>query len=305
MYAAPIRVDCNRGGSINNTLASLASAGNTRGVTIFVTGTCRENVVITGFDRLVLQASPIATLQDASGGTAPVVQVSNSYDVRLSNFTINGGSHGVVCSSHSYCSVYSCTQQSAVKTGVVIGLGSEGHIEGNRLLNNGSRGLTVASGSNAETFSNTITGNVELGVLLYAGGNLTAFFDIVQNNFIGIALRGNATLTSYDLTIAGNSNDGVALDGASTALFEQLVTGNTVTGNGGHGVAIDSLSWVEFADTNNVSGNLTQPDVTCEGQYSVAEGTGTIGGTTDCSGPQKYQRHHLPQVESDNLSKGR
>ena len=31
VYAAPIRVDCNKGGSINSTLASLASAGNTRG----------------------------------------------------------------------------------------------------------------------------------------------------------------------------------------------------------------------------------------------------------------------------------
>ena len=37
-HAPSIRVDCNRGGSINGALASLASAGNTRGLTILVTG---------------------------------------------------------------------------------------------------------------------------------------------------------------------------------------------------------------------------------------------------------------------------
>jgi hypothetical protein len=31
VYAAPIIVDCDKGGSISGTLASLASAGNTRG----------------------------------------------------------------------------------------------------------------------------------------------------------------------------------------------------------------------------------------------------------------------------------
>jgi hypothetical protein len=54
MYAAPIRVDCGRGGSIDDTLASLTSAGNTRGITIFVTGTCRKNIAISAFDHLTL-----------------------------------------------------------------------------------------------------------------------------------------------------------------------------------------------------------------------------------------------------------
>ena len=82
-YAAPIRVDCDKGGSISGTLASLASAGNTRGLTIFVTGTCRENIFVYPFDHLTLQASPIATIQDVSNGAAPVVEIFNSYDVTL------------------------------------------------------------------------------------------------------------------------------------------------------------------------------------------------------------------------------
>ena len=43
--AAPIRVDCGRGGSINATLADLTKSGNTRGITIFVIGTCRVSVL--------------------------------------------------------------------------------------------------------------------------------------------------------------------------------------------------------------------------------------------------------------------
>ena len=53
VYAAPIRVDCGKGGSISATLASLASAGNTRGVTIFVTGTCKENIFVYLSDRVM------------------------------------------------------------------------------------------------------------------------------------------------------------------------------------------------------------------------------------------------------------
>jgi hypothetical protein len=65
--------------SINSTLASLTNAGNTRGVTIFVTGTCRENIAIGAFDHLAQEASPIATIQDQTNGSQPVVVVFNSY----------------------------------------------------------------------------------------------------------------------------------------------------------------------------------------------------------------------------------
>jgi hypothetical protein len=300
-YAAPIRVDCNRGGSINSTLASLASAGNTRGLTIFVTGTCRENVVINAFDHLTLQASPIATLQDASNGAAPVVQIFNSYDVNLSNFTINGGSYGVRC-IHSYCSLSSNIQQSSVNAGVVIGRGSQADIQSNRISNNGVRGLAVTNGSTAETVSNIISGNAGEGVLVYTGGDLTATFDTIQNNIVGLSLIGNSVVLALDLTISGNSSDGVTLDGDSTALLGQLVTGTVITGNGGHGVAINNLSLVEFDGTNNVSGNLTQPDVTCNPQYSVGEGAGTVGGTTNCPPALKDQQRHLPHAIGDELS---
>src|SRR5215471_13916415 len=81
--APTIKVDCNKKGSIGATLAHLTQTGNTRGVTITVTGTCKENFAIGAFDHLVLQGSPNATLQDASNGTAAVVVVYSSFDVTL------------------------------------------------------------------------------------------------------------------------------------------------------------------------------------------------------------------------------
>ena len=76
---------------------ALPAPGNTRGVIIFVTGTCRENIAIGAFDHLTLQASPVATIQDQTNGSQPVVVIFNSYDVALVGFTINGGSSGVDC----------------------------------------------------------------------------------------------------------------------------------------------------------------------------------------------------------------
>jgi parallel beta-helix repeat protein len=146
VYAAPIRVDCGRGGSINSTLANLASAGNTRGITIFVTGTCRENVVISAFDHLTLQASPIATIQDQSNGTVPLFEIVNSYDVTVMGFTLNGGSAGVGCDADSNCTLYLNSIQQAAAIGVPF-RNSNGQISSNNISNNAGKGIAIYSSS--------------------------------------------------------------------------------------------------------------------------------------------------------------
>lgn len=286
VYAAPIRVDCGKGGSISATLASLASTGNTRGVTIFVTGTCKENILVYPFDHLTLQASPIATLQDASNGNSPVVEIFNSYDVTLVGFTINGGSSGVNCDIDSYCTLYlNRIQQSG--DGVRFG-GSHGLVLSNNISNNASRGIVVVNGASVSTSSNTVSGNGDTGVQVGFGSSLTAGGDIIQNNVIGIRVV-QGSLRASDLTITGNNSDGVLLARGSTASLQQTITGNVITGNGGNGVSVNDLSFAQFDGTNNVSGNLTQPDVACYPQYSATRGAGTVGGTTNCTEP-RHQR---------------
>ena len=218
IYAAPVRVDCSKGGSISGTLASLASAGNTRGVTIFVTGTCKENIFVYPFDHLTLQASPIATIQDVSNGTSPVVEIFNSYDVTLIGFTINGGSSGVNCDIGSYCTLYlNRIQQSG--DGVRFG-SSHGLVLSNNISNNASRGIVVVNGASVITSSNTVSGNGDTGVQVGFGSNLTAGADTIQNNVIGIRVV-QGSLRASDLTISGNDSDGVLLEWGSTASFSR------------------------------------------------------------------------------------
>lgn len=284
-YAAPISVNCSKGGSISGTLASLTSAGNTRGITIFVTGTCRENITIVAFDHLILQASPIATLQDASNGTAPVVTIGSSYHVSLGNFTINGGSYGVDCAQYSFCALYTNTIQQSGNDGVIFSR-SQGIVTSNTISNNAADGLFIRNGSTVLTTTNTVRGNGASGIVVESGSNLTAQSDTVQNNGLyGIRVSINAVLRASDLTITGNNSDGVLLNEASTAAFQQLVTGNVITGNGGNGVSVNDLTFAAFIGTNNVSGNLTQPDVACNPQYSATRGAGTVLGTTNCVEP--------------------
>ena len=283
VYAAPITVNCSKGGSISGTLANLAKAGNTRGVTIFVTGTCKENIFVYPFDHLTLQASPIATLQDVSNGTSPVVEIFNSYDVTVTGFTINGGSSGVNCDIDSYCTLYLNRIQQSVD-GVRFG-SSHGLVLSNNISNVANRGIAIVNGASVSTVSNTVSGNGGAGVVVGYGSNLTAGSDIIQNNAIGVRIIQNSVLRATDLTITGNGGDGVLLVEASTAVFQQSITGSVITGNGGNGVSVNDLCFAEFDDTNNVSGNLTQPDVACNPQYSATRGAGTVGGTTDCMEP--------------------
>ncbi len=178
MYAAPIRADCGKGGSINSTLASLARAGNTR--TIFVTGTCKENIGIGAFDHLTLQASPIATIQDQSNGSQPVVVIFNSYDVTLIGFTITGGSSGVDCEPDSFCELYLNRIQQSYD-GVRFA-SSHGFVSSNSISNSGYRGIAVLNGASVSTTSNTISGSGLAGMVVGYGSTLTAVSDIVENS---------------------------------------------------------------------------------------------------------------------------
>jgi hypothetical protein len=85
--------------------------------------------------------------------------------------------------------------------------------------------------------------------------------------------------------ITGNGSNGISLVEQANGSLEQQSTGNVVTGNVGNGVFLGDLSFARFLDTNQVSGNLTQPDVTCVPQFSATRGAGTVGGTTNCFEP--------------------
>ena len=137
-----VKVDCNKGGSIGTTLAHLAQIGSTRGITIVVNGTCKENITISGFDHLVLKSiAQGTTLQDASNGSNTVVAVWSSNDVTLQGFTINGGATGIWCGGGSVCKLYSNTIQQSAGAGASVAA-SNLYLTGNNVLNNAGFGVT-------------------------------------------------------------------------------------------------------------------------------------------------------------------
>ena len=215
------------------------------------------------------------------------VTILNSSFVTLQGFLIQGGLDGVDCLQNSTCNLTGLTVENATGEGVRYGR-SEGVLTGNVFQNNGFRGLNVLNGSKVVVFGGVSQGNADAGFGIVSGSEL-ALQNVVSQNNVGsgvIALLGSS-VRLFDSTITGNGGDGITLVDQANGSLEQSSTGNVVAGNAGNGVFLRDLSFARFVSTNNVSGNLTQPDVTCVPQFSATRGAGTVGGTTDCFEPSR------------------
>lgn len=277
--AVGIKVDCNQGQTINGVLTTLAQKASNGHVTLYIYGTCNENVLIGYLDRITLVGQNGATIQDPSGGANSTVSIYDSTFIDLQNLTINGGADGVDCVEMSTCRMENNVVQNAAGEGVHVAR-SSAILLNNTLQNHGFRGLSVINGASVLSFQNMVTGNlVGVGVV---GANYTAQKDTIQNNGgSGIRAINNSTLRIMDLTISGNGASGIRLDSASTLTFLDSV-GTNITANAGNGVLMMDQTNVAFSGLDNVGGNTSQPDVACNGQYDVATGAHAVGGTTNC-----------------------
>ena len=84
-----VSVDCNKGQSLNQTLAKLDKQTPT---TVSVNGTCTEYVNVVGFENLVLKGQPGATLAQPSGGAGilftALLLIESSRSVLVSGFSV-------------------------------------------------------------------------------------------------------------------------------------------------------------------------------------------------------------------------
>ena len=294
VHGATLNVNCGQKAglsTINAALNILKNSGSQGPSTIMVTGNCNENVVIQGFDRITLTANPGASISDASGGTAAVVDIEDSRSITMKGFTINGGLDGVVCSTFSICYLTTNKVQSSVgQEGVLVSDGSHAFLTGNAIQNNTGRGLTVNEGSQVLSTSDTFQGNADTGIVANSGAYLGAVKLVVQNNgsdgAAGVIATDHSTLRLISCTISGNALDGVVLQHNAEARFDAYSGPSTVTGNGGSGVSVHDLSFALFGPGNNITGNLGGTDVLCAAQFSATRGARTnIGGTTNCTEP--------------------
>src|ERR1039458_4196624 len=228
-------VNCSRGEKINTLLKTTAQAATTGPITITFSGTCKESVSISNFERLTLVGKPGALIEGASKNVDPAIAIGTSHFVVLQGFTVTGGVAGIWCVEYSVCLLTGLTVQNATGEGVRFAR-SEGLVDTTVIQNNGYRGLMLVNGGKALVNVATIQGNAAEGVTVVSGSNLTMQNSTIQNNSsIGVRAILGSAVRLYDNTISGNGASGVSLEGQSNGSMEQSNTGNLITGNNGNG----------------------------------------------------------------------
>jgi hypothetical protein len=286
LRAATLNVNCDGKGGMTSIGAALRVLQNGEGhgaSTINVSGACHENVVIQSLDRLTLNATPGASINDPSGGNLDVIDIADSRDVSVNNFTINGGTNGINCFDRSLCRLNGNSVQGANTSGVGIFFSQADIIGG--VVQNNAAGLSVINGSEAKVLRVTVQNN-GTGIEVRTDSFLNTDSTFSGNSGTGMFAHFNATVHCLGCTVASNGDHGVIIRQNSTVGF---AGGSTVTGNVGGGVLLSEESSTFFGAGGNVTGNLPVGvfDVACGASATSAKfATVNInGGKTNCVEP--------------------
>ncbi len=273
--AANLTVNCDKKETIHKAVKLLANANPQGPNTIFVAGSCRENIVVQSMDRLTLITKNGASIRDRSNGTLAVVDVEDSHSVTVQGFTIIGGVGGVNCGSASVCYLTGNTIEAG---GVGVSGGSRSFLESN-VIENGGRGATVEGGSQMSSSNDVFQTNGAQGIVL-EGSYFLASNSSVLNNGSGI-LAASSNLSLLGGTVSGSVGNGITMRAGSTVAFRNSAI---VTGNGGDGVHLEDASFAGFQSAT-VTGNLSGLDVNCAPQFTITHFVARTGGITNCVEP--------------------
>ncbi len=224
------QVDCDAGQSINQTLAQLPKVGPN---VVTVTGTCHENVLVVGYDDLILQAGaggatilPGATPGHVDTSLPVAIEVATSRWVRVQGFTIQNTSNslGIALNASVLCTVrgnnitggsgVSLLRQSTADvvdnvilqfTGEGIAVRySKGDLLGNRIENGtGWAGVAVEDGAVVVIDGLALTGTHFAGV--YARDATVSFqtdrrgINVIGGTAMGLSVAGNAAVRCVEV----------------------------------------------------------------------------------------------------------
>jgi hypothetical protein len=277
--AANLTVNCDRKETIHKAVKLLATANPQGPNMITVSGSCRENILIQGMDRLTLITKNGGSITDRSNGSLAVVDIEDSHSVTLQGFTINGGAGGVNCGSASVCYLTGNTIEDGAGTGVGVGRGSHAFLESNVIQNSAGRGSTVEDGSQMFSSNDLFQGNAAQGIVVNGAYFVASNSSFLSNGGGMQAIASNLLL--HGGTISGSIGNGMTMVAGSTAVFRD---GTTVTGNGGDGVHLEDASFAGFQSAT-VTGNLSGLDVNCAPQFTITHFVARTGGITNCFEP--------------------
>lgn len=264
--STPITVDCNKGQSLNRTLAIL---NKQTAYTVSVNGTCTEWIQVVGFHNLLLKGLPGATLMqpstgagslfnatlfvqasqsvqvegfafDASAGTLSSIGIGHgSTDIRLRSLDVHGGNGSIVVFENSQVSVAYVHVHDTGYASLQLYDSSDVHVE-HCLFEyttnaQGQWHVGIALGAAHVTLYGTTIRNMQQGI----SGSADSIVDLVVSNSYYVA-TGN---TDVVIDNSGGFNfAGVALTGGSLNVYNsKLVLNKSGQSWGGNtaGVLLD------------------------------------------------------------------
>jgi parallel beta-helix repeat protein len=263
-----VNVDCAAG----DTIARALTRGDERkSLTILISGTCSENVVINRSDIKLAAAAPGATLVGPDAAL-DVIRVTGSR-VTIDGIAVTGGRNGITADGAAGLIVQNALVQGTGRTGIAYSHGASGIVDGVTVTGNARDGIAVDSAS-ATIVNTQVTQNTRHGVGVFTNGSARIGIDNGNNpagnvisangaNGININFGAGALIAMNQITgngtisAPGNPRNGIGLNSATA----DLIGGNTISGNAGQGISLrmSSLSVGDtsfgFSSVNTITGN--------------------------------------------------
>ena len=202
------------------------------GDTLFVSGTCNENLEIgEEVHRITLDGQGTASI---ISGTTPQTRtvLVNGTGITIRGFTITGGGQAAI----------------------LVADGGSAVIDGNTIQSGGNQGIAVFRNSTAHIINNTIEGGATAGIFVqesstarigFTGGNnfrVQAPNTIQNNPGDGIRVWRSSSAQIYANSILNNGINGVYVQRNSHA----SISANNINGNTGHGILAARNGGVEI-----------------------------------------------------------
>lgn len=190
------------------------------GDTLFVSGTCNENVQIgEEVHRITLDGQGTASINADPSANAVSVRGTG---ITIRGFVITGGApQGVAVTDGGSALIDGNTIQYADRNGITVFRNSSADILNNTIQFSGLAGIAIQNTSSARvgwfgppnnrvSAPNTIQNNGAQGIQVYRGSSAQIFSNTIQNNGShGVIVDRNAQAEIAACTITGNAGDGI------------------------------------------------------------------------------------------------
>lgn len=261
-FSQIVNVNCNGGETIQAAINAATSP-----VTISVTGTCEENLLINEFHdylRLVVPTGQTATIGGQNPGLPTIAILGKGVTI---GHPVSGDPDNLLKGSLTIKGNFD---------GIQVIRGGTAFIEFITIKETGRHGIIVAMNSFAHIVNSTIQGNQEDGVVvdtnslvrigIRSSADSAAIANTIEGNANGVTVARSSTAQIVGNTIRNNSNDGIRVAKVSQA----DISNNVIEGNGRNGILVTQNSGVNLGrDTGDTIFDLPNSSTVPNGAYGL------------------------------------